>query len=413
MAEDRRELAGPTAGVLAGLRVVELADMIAGPYVTKLLGDLGAEVVKLESPDGDPSRRVGPFVGGQRGDERSILFLHLNTSKRGVCLDLGQPDQAALAARLIGRADLLVTDRHPDDLGAVGLSPEHLGIEDRRLVVLSLTPFGWQGPHRHYRSTPFTTFHGAGEGYLTPVASHLMPEVVDRPPLRQGRFAAEYKLATYAATLALAAVFHARATGTGQMIDLSKQDALIGLNFFEFAGWLSTGAVPTRASLAVPFGGIMRCADGYLQFTFHEEHQWRALVRQMGDPTWAQEEWASTEASRVEHAEEINARLGEWLATLTREEVVRGGQAAGVTVAPYHGIDEVAASAQLAERGYFVPVEHPVVGPGRYPTGPWRFSGSGPQPGAAPTLGQDNEAVLGGLLGLSAGELARLSAAAI
>ena len=227
---------GATGGVLSGLAVVELAEMVAGPYTAKLLADLGAEVVKVEPPGGDPARRVGPFVDDRPGEDRSVLFLHLNTSKQGVRLDTSSPEGARLLAELVGRAELLVTDRSPDQLAALGLGPDQVADRWPGLVVLSLTPFGWDGPYRDWTATPLTTFHGAGEGYLTPVASHLMPEVVDRPPLRQGRFAAEYKLATYAATLCLGALFHARATGQGQVIELSKQDALIGLNFFEFAG---------------------------------------------------------------------------------------------------------------------------------------------------------------------------------
>jgi benzylsuccinate CoA-transferase BbsF subunit len=115
----------------------------------------------------------------------------------------------------------------------------------------------------------------------------------------------------------------------------------------------------------------------------------------MGDPEWAQQEWAMSEETRLLHAGEINVRLEEFLSTMTREEVVKGGQAAGVTVAPYHSIDEVVDSEQIIERRYLSDVSHPVVGTHRYPTGPWRFSGVGPRPGPAPRLGQDNEEVFG------------------
>jgi crotonobetainyl-CoA:carnitine CoA-transferase CaiB-like acyl-CoA transferase len=382
------------AGILSGLRVVELAEDVAGPYVTKLLSDLGADVMKVEEPGGDRARAIGPFVGGEPGEDRSVLFLHLNTSKRSVQLDTSTPEGARHLAGLVGTAELLVTDRSLEQLARLGLDVRPLASGRPPLVTLSVTPFGWDGPRQDHRAAPLTTFHGAGEGYLTPVASHLMPEVVDRPPLRQGRFASEYKLATYAATLALAAVFHARATGRGQTIDLSKQDALIGLNFFEFTGFLTTGEVPTRASLAVPFGGIARCKDGYLQFTFHEEHQWRALVRMMGDPDWAQSEWAASEASRLGHADEINARLSEFLSSRTRAEVVDAGQAMGVTVAPYHAVDEMVDSPQIIERGYLQEVTHPVAGTCRYPTGPWRFAGEPPRPGPAPRLGQHTVEIL-------------------
>jgi crotonobetainyl-CoA:carnitine CoA-transferase CaiB-like acyl-CoA transferase len=377
-----------TAGFLGGLKVLELGEMVAAPYCAKLLGDLGADVVKVEGPAGDRARRVGPFVGGVADAERSVLYLHCNTSKRAVCLDVDTDEGAAAFAQLAARADLVVTDRRLDERAAAGLSTEALLAAQPALVVVELTPFGASGPYKDFKAYPLNTFHAAGEGYLTPVASYLMPEVVDRPPLRQGRFAAEYKLATYAATVALAAVRHARATGVGQYIECSKQDLLLGLNFFEFQGWLSTGVIPTRANLAVPFGGIMACKDGYLQFTFHEEHQWRALVKLMGDPAWASEEWAASAATRASHASEINDRLEEWLSTRTRDDVVRDGQRMGCTVAPYQSVAEVASSPQFEERGFFQRVTHPVVGGHRHPTGAWRFSGVGPDPGPAPLLGQ-------------------------
>jgi crotonobetainyl-CoA:carnitine CoA-transferase CaiB-like acyl-CoA transferase len=396
--------------LLSGLSVVEVASEVAGPYTTKLLADLGADVTKVEPPGGDPARRIGPFAGNEPGQDRSVLFLHCNTTKRSVRIDLEHPEGAELLRRLVRGAEVLVTDQRPEEMAALGLDFEGLASETPSLVVLSFTPFGWDGPNAHHAATPLTTFHSAGEGYLTPVASHLMPEVVNRPPVRQGRFAAQYKLATYAGTLVLAAVFAARATGCGQVIELSEQDALIGLNFFEFQGYLELGLTPTRASLAVPFGGIMRCADGYLQFTFHEEHQWRALVKAMGDPEWAHAEWASTEQSRLGRADEINARLGEWLSTKSREEVVLAGQAMGVTVAPYHSVAEVVRSEQMAERGYLAPIDHPVVGNASYPTGPWRFSGEAPTPGPAPGLGEHTREVLSGL-GLTPAQLDALAAA--
>ncbi len=382
-----------TPGTLGGLRVLELATMVAGPYCTKIMGDLGAEVIKVEPSRGDEARRVGPFAGGLPDPERSVLFLHLNTSKRSRCLDMGTPEAARIFTDLAAGADALVTDWSFESLAAAGVGTPELAMANPSLVVLSLTPFGASGPYKDYRSEPLTTFHAAGEGYLTPVVSFLMPDVVDRPPVRQGRFAAEYKLATYAAGLVLAAVYHARGSGQGQTIDLSKQDALLGLNFLEFVPYLTTGEVPTRASLAVPFGGIMPCADGHLQLTFHEEHQWRALMELLGNPDWSREEWAAAAESRLAHAAEINERLIEWLQSRTRDEVVGSGQKIGATVAPYRTLDEVAESEQMKARRFFQPVGHAVVGERLYPTGPWRFGGQVIRPEPAPLLGRDGDAV--------------------
>jgi crotonobetainyl-CoA:carnitine CoA-transferase CaiB-like acyl-CoA transferase len=381
-----------TPAVLGGLRVLELASMVAGPYCTKIMGDLGAEVIKIEPAHGDGARRVGPFAGGLPDPERSVLFLHLNTSKRSRILDLSTPEAARIFTHLAAGADVLVTDWSFDRLADSGVGTSELAAANPGLVVLCLTPFGAAGPYRDYGSEPLNTFHAAGEGYLTPVLSFLMPDVVDRPPVRQGRFAAEYKLATYAAGLVLAAVYHARSTGQGQTIDLSKQDALLGLNFLEFVPYLTAGEVPTRASLAVPVGGILPCADGYLQQTFHEEHQWRALLELLGNPDWSREEWATAPGSRLAHAVEINERLIDWLRSRTREEVVSSGQEIGATVAPYRTIDEVARSEQMNTRRFFQPVGHAVVGERLYPTGPWRFGDAAVRPRPAPLLGQDEDA---------------------
>ncbi|MEO8697220.1 MAG: CoA transferase [Acidimicrobiales bacterium] len=400
--------------MLKGLRVVELAELIAGPYCAKLLGDLGADIVKVEPPEGDAARRLGPFVDGTPGEDRSIPFLHLNTSKRAVTLDTTTPRGAALLRSLLADAELLITDRVPSQMAACGIGIDDLLEAQPSLVVLALTPYGMTGPYRDYRAYPLNTFHAAGEGYITPVASHLMPRVTDRPPLRHGRFAGEYKLATYAGMLALAAVYHARATGVGQVIDLSKQEALIGLNYVEFQPWL-TGALPvaTRDSRAVAFGGIMQCSDGEVQFTFHEQHHWDSLVKLMGSPAWADEEWAATHASRLQHGEQINVHLKEWMRHQSRNDIVREGQLIGCTVAPYNTIDEVYASEQMEVRQFFQPVTHPVAGTHDYPTAAYRFDDAVIHPGPAPSLGHDNDRVFGEQLGLSAEERRELRAQGI
>src|SRR5690606_30931879 len=136
------------------------------------------------------------------------------------------------------------------------------------------------------------------------------------------------------------------------------------------------------------FGGIMPCADGHLQFTFHEEHQWRALVALMGDPAWASEPSCATLQDRLANGTAINARIAEWLANRTRARVAGGGRAPGVRVAPYLTPAEVLASPQFAARGYFVEVAHPELGTLRQPIGAHRFSGAPVRPGPAPRLGE-------------------------
>ena len=377
--------------VLDGLRVLDDARSVAGSYVAKLLGDLGADVIKIEPPGGDPLRASPPVARSADGSSCSILFLHLNTSKRSRCLDLTSSRGVSALKDLIASADLLISERSQAELDRLDLHRRDLLRRNPSLVVVDLPAFGFESPYVDYRTAPLTTFHGTGEGYLTPVASHLLADADDRSPLQQGRYVGDYKIGTYAAALALAAVFHARASGEGQLVEIPHFDALLGLNFFEFQDYLSFGDEPNRRSLAVPLGGIMPCRDGYLQFTFHEEHQWRALVTLMGEPDWADESWASTPEQRVAHADEINARMMEWLRGRTRAEVVAEGQAGGVTVAPYLSVDEVFDSPQLKERHYFHEVSHPRFGTYSSPSAPWRFSGRSVSLSPAPELGQGGE----------------------
>jgi crotonobetainyl-CoA:carnitine CoA-transferase CaiB-like acyl-CoA transferase len=329
--------------------------------------------VKIEPVGGDSARRIPPLLESE--EPLSSLFLYVNTSKRLIALDLSDQESKQQLSRLIAEADLLVIDETFETKSSI----EKFQKTNPALVVLSITPFGESGLYAKRAATPFTTFHSGGEGFLTPVASHLDETVATHPPLRQGRFGGEFKLAPYAVTLAMAALLHARESGQGQYVECSKQDLLIGLNFLEFQGYLTDGTVPTRSSLATPFGGIMKCADGYLQFTFHEEHQWRALVAMMGTPAWAKEPWAATASERANNAKVVNTHLGHWLETKSRDEIVHAGQAMGVTVAPYLGVDEVAAAEQMSARNFFAQITGPGGETVRFPTAPWRFDAKGPK----------------------------------
>lgn len=393
--------------LLRGLKVIELAEMIAGPYAGKLIADLGADVTKVEQPAGDPARRLAPFVEADEGSHLSSVFLQVNTSKKSVVLDVNTVPGQRIFLRMVERADLLIEDQPPGRLDELGLSDERLRERNTRLVHLSVTPFGQTGPYRDFKAYPLNTFHSSGEGHLTPVGSRLLPNVLDRPPTRQGRFGSEYKLATYAATFALAEVLGARLSGVGSHIDLSKQEALIGLHHLELNKWLALGFLADRANISVALGGIVPCLDGYLEFSFYEEHQWRGLVTLLGQPEWADEEWARTPASRVAHSDDIYQILVEWLRERRKDDVVAAGQRVGCTVAPYNDVAELVSSSQLEARHYFQEVLGPNGLVGRYPTHAHKFSQEVCLR-AAPALGQHNREVLVEDLGLSESEIADL-----
>src|SRR5262245_53060429 len=163
---------------LAGLQVLECGEMVAAAYATKLLADLGADVIKIEPPAGDPARQYGPFPGGTANPERSGLYLYLNTNKRSVALDLGRPQGRALLDRLAARADLLVHNFPPPVMDAIGITYDALAAHNPRLVMTSITPFGLRGPRRDWQATDLTLWNAGGIAYL-----NGSPEAEDLPPL--------------------------------------------------------------------------------------------------------------------------------------------------------------------------------------------------------------------------------------
>ena len=395
--------------VLHGLKVIEISQMVAGPYTAKVLADMGADVLKIEPPlGGDQARRTGPFLNDTPHEEGSVLFLYLNTCKKSVQADWRTSLGAEIVQHLARDADVLIEDTPPGTMAKHGLDYATLGKLNPGLVMLSMTPFGQSGPFKDHSAYPLNTFHSGGEGYLTPVGSWLLEGLNERPPIKQGRYTGEYELALFAAVPTLAAVHFARSTGTGQHIDLSKQEALIGLNFLEFQPYLSAGAVPTRASRAFTMGGIMPCKDGYVEFCFHEEHQVQGMVRMLGNPAWASEPWFKDPVARNQYGARVNGYLRDWLNDYGKEEIFQKGQRSGCTVARYDSVPEVVASDQFKVREFFASVEHPVAGTHAYPTAAYRFAEEAFALGPAPLLGQHNEEVYLGRLGFSREELVQM-----
>ena len=198
------------AGALDGLRILEVGRFVGAAYATKLLADLGADVVKIKPPQGgDPIRQRGPFPGGVPHPERSGLFLYLNANKRGIALDLRQPCGREVFDRLVADADLLVHDVHPTDMAAQGLDWARLRALNPRLVMTSIAPFGVTGPRAHWRATDLISWCAGGVAALNGDPAH--PEL---PPLRAFGQQASFQAGLNAALPSLAALFARSATGS-------------------------------------------------------------------------------------------------------------------------------------------------------------------------------------------------------
>jgi crotonobetainyl-CoA:carnitine CoA-transferase CaiB-like acyl-CoA transferase len=382
--------------------------MVAGPYCTKLLSDLGAEVIKIEPPEGDPARNLPPFFHDEPDREGSGLFLYLNTNKLGITLNPHTATGKDILLRLIEEADILVEDTPPGTMEELGLDYECLKQFNPRLVMASIIPFGQTGPYRDYKAYHLNIFHGSGEGYLTPGGVENM----GRPPLKVGNLVGEYDSGLNAAIAILGALYHRKRAGGGQYIDISKQESVMSLNRLDMPRWANEGDVITRAKLGVPYGGALPCKDGYTVFVTWEGEQWDKLVDFMGHPEWTDDDKFKDYASRYRNGELINALLTEWLVDHGKEELYHRGQEAEVPFAMVYTPQDLAESEQLEQREFFTEVEHPRTGKIKYPGVPYNFSRTPvvvQRP--APLLGEHNEEILADRLGYDKEELSRLGMA--
>ena len=394
-----------TEGALSGIKVVELATMVSGPYCGKLLADMGADVIKVEPSEGDPSRQCGPFPKSGPHPERSALFLYNNTSKRGVTLNLDRPEGLDMFKRLLIWSDVLI-DNHPSQhLESPGLSWEAMHQLNPALVYTSITPYGRTGPRADVKGDELTLIHAAGLGNLLPTRS----VDISRAPVKMGGYAVGYHGGITAALATMAALLGRMKTGRGQVIDISLQEVILTLvrvnvasNRYHDTSW---HRVPDRP----PAMGRMQTSDGYIVVGAIEDHHFRALMELMGNPEWgAGEEWDSM-AYRSHHLMEIAPMMDEWMLQQRKDEVHHKGARKGIAMGPLNSAKDLVANEQYAARGYFVEVEHPEAGKHRYAGWPYQMSATPPRVGRpAPLLGEQNQEVYCDDLGYSLEEFERL-----
>ncbi len=396
---------------LAGLRVVEWGDFIAPSYCGKLLADLGAEVVKVELPGrGDRARRQGPFPNDDPHPEKSGLFLYLNSNKLGVTLDPATPSGRTLFLDLVRWADVLVENHLPSWLEEQQLDYAALEPVNPRLVMASITPFGYDTPYRDFRGYALNATAGSG------IAWRIGDP--DRAPVWLPLCAADYQGGVHAACAAMAAVAARRLTGEGQHTWVAEVE-LMGsvLGGSQLARYLYQGHEVTRAGNRMrqfyPWQ-VMPCADGYFEIITMVDSQWASFIDLMGNPDWKDDERLANRWLAWQWADDIDAYWAPWLKERTKAELWQAFRERHISFQPVHTTAEVVESDQLRERGYFVEIGHPDAGTFRYPGAPYRFSET---PWAirrpAPRLGEHNALVFGEWLGRSAGDLVALARAGV
>lgn len=378
---------GGQDGALGGSRVLELCDE-TGAGCGKLLADLGADVIKIEPPGGDASRRIPPFWGGEAGADRSLPFLYANTNKRSLTLDLGRAADRARLRGLARGAALVVETFPPGHLDALDLGWEALRADNPRLVLTSITGFGQTGPRRAWRSSDLVA--NALGGALQVIGE------ADDPPVRLAGRQAHVAASLVAASASLVALLHAVRTGAGQHVDVSVQEAVASVSHICGAGkFLDDGILPRRAGAglfaSVP-SGIYRCRDGLAYLMVNRPGHWQALARWVAEVTGVQEIldplFEGPSSRRIPYRELIDLWLVELAERFSVDELYREAQARHLACTPLQGAGAVIADPQLAARGFFVAVEHAGRGclqmpgaPYRLSETPWAVRRPAPQPG--------------------------------
>lgn len=391
--------------LLAGLRVLDLTHHIAGPFCTKLLGGLGAEVIKIEKPgEGDPARRAGPFPQDRPDPEASGLFLYLNTSKKSLTLNLKTTTGRSLVKRLIGEADILVENFSPRVLPKLGLDYAVLHHINPSLVVAHISNFGQTGPYRDYKAT--SLIEQALGGFMN------LNGDPDRPPLKQGGSQAEYQAGLVAVVAVLTALYYRDETGHGQEIDVSIMECVTSILDYAPVMYAYQKRVRKRIGDRHLFAGhptgFLKCKDGYIATAVQMQPQWESLCRMIERPELLEDPRFTTHLDRVAHADDIDTILQPWLMERTCQEVFETAQLWRIPFGLVCTTEDLLKDPQYKERGFFLELDHPKAGTLTYPGAPFKLS-TGEWPiTRAPLLGEHNEEIYGGRLGYSRSDLGRL-----
>ena len=410
-------MAEPKAGPLSGVVVLDLSRVLAGPWATQTLADLGAEVIKIERPGaGDDTRLWGPpfaaKADGTRGD--AAYFFAANRGKRSVTVDIGQAEGAAIVRALAAKADVVVENFKVGGLARYGLDYPSLAKANPRLVYCSITGFGQTGPEAGR----------AGYDYMIQAMGGLMSvtgQADGSPggePMKVGVAVADLFAGMYASSAILAALLHARATGQGQQIDIALFEVQAAMLANQATNWFVSGEVPARLGNAHPNLAPYQpfpTSDGSVVIAVGNDGQFAALCGALGDPGIAADPLFKTNAVRVEHRRALGERLSGLTMTRTTAHWIAALQIAGVPCGPINTIDEVFAEPQAVARELVIsqPRED-LAKPVRTVASPIRLSGTPTAYGAAPpALGADTEQVLLERLKISAEALRALKAAKV
>jgi len=387
---------------LEGIRVIDLSRFVAGPFCCQILGDNGADVVKVEKPDGEPARQMPPFAHGE-----SLYFIAYNGSKRGITVNLRSADGLALMRRLIAKADILVENFRAGTMEQMGLGYETMAAANPGLIMVSISGFGSQGP---YVGRPafdeiiqsmsgLTSLTGEGDG----------------PPMLTGTYIADFVTGIYGALGATLALNLRASTGRGQWVQINLMQSLISILNTTVSRYLLLGEPPRRQgnrNVLIAPGNIYRARDGHVTVECLTQDMWENLARALGREELIRDPRFLDLASRKQHAEELDREVQTWMAERMTDEIVSTLERHSIPCGPVLDIPALVRDSQFRVNETVVHVEYPGLGPVPVLAPPIRLSGDAmPRRGRPPRLGEHTQEVLSEWLGLGEADLQSLRVA--
>jgi formyl-CoA transferase len=393
-------------GPLKDLRVLELGTLLAGPFCGQLLGDMGAEVIKIEPPgQGDPMR----VWGRQAAGEPSLWWPVIARNKKAITLDLRQAEGQRLLKELIAKADFLLENFRPGTLEKWGLGWEQLSAVNPRLVMIRVSGYGQTGPYAHR----------AGFGAIGEAMGGLRYVVGDpsTPPSRMGISIGDALAATFACVGALAALHHRERTGQGQVVDSAIYEAVLAMMESLVTEYDQTGYIRERTGAILPNvapSNVYPTSDGLVLIAANQDTVFRRLCEAMGEPALAADARYLTHQSRGAHQRELDERIARWTAALTTREVLALMDRHGVPAGQIYRAPEMLEDPHFAAREAIISVMHPQFGKLRMQNAAPKFSATPAGVRApSPALGEHNDEIYLGMLGLERARYDALKAAKV
>jgi crotonobetainyl-CoA:carnitine CoA-transferase CaiB-like acyl-CoA transferase len=390
---------------LAGITVLDFGQIYQGPYATLLMAKAGADVIKIEPPDGEPLRRRAITAGG----DTTLPIAMLNANKRAVTLNLKSPAGKDLLRQMAARADVLVENFAPGTLDGLGVGYDVLSRINPRLVYATGTGFGISGPDRDNLAMDFTI--QAASGIMSVTGDP------DGPPMKAGPALVDFMGGIHLYAAVVTALLQRSATGLGQLVEVAMQVAVYPTLASSYDYHMRTGKVPPRAGnrqaglSSAPYNAF-QTKDGWVAVHLATEAHWQNLLRAMGRADLLDDARFNTNAVRTANIDATEALVTAWTLGLATMEVVAAAKRFRIPVAPVRSAVEVMNDPHMHERGMLQRIEHPSLGPIIVPNSPLRLHGSDRvEPLPSPSLGQHNAEVYGGWLGIGRDGVAALQAA--